>query len=344
VEAAKLALEDPEICYRAVELVARGRDRALAMDFLIEALARVASRQAALRAFGSRMPMMTRNEAQPALRRAVAERTGEALAGAALGLATTGEIHVEGLRAAVRSEDEKTRSEACLFLATVGPEAAPAAADLVAALDRYDRGPHHVAGMELTLSRRYAAAALGAIGPAARAHLPALREAAGSAGLLEPYYAVAIARIEGGLLAVLETGDTNRSVAWQALGFCGLAGVRELGQVIVLAEWNLREEAAHQLTQKGENAVLVATELLRHERKDVRVKAAWVLGTMGASDGVPALIQALKDRDTEVRMQAAWALGMIRSESALPALEELRKDEEMRQVAEEAIRRIRPAK
>jgi HEAT repeat protein len=334
MEAAKLALDDPELCGLAVSRLVRGQvDRAAAMDFLVEALGHPTARPAALRA----LDKIAAKEAQPVLRGAVAGRTGEARAGAALGLAKTGEKHVDGLLSALRSEHAESRIDACRYLATVGPEAAPAAKDLLALLDTRD---------DRTCS--LALAALGSIGPGAKELLPALREAAWGTQELGFHCAVAVARIEGDtgtLLAILE-GDEHGEVVLEALGLSGPAGARELGQLVVLAREDLRQQLADQLAEAGDGAVPVAIDLLRHEDGDVRVKAAWVLGKMGSKgrDAVPALIRALGDPETPVRAQAAHALGSIRSEEALPALEELRTDEQLKDVAEEAIRRIRKAR
>jgi adenylate cyclase len=73
--------------------------------------------------------------------------------------------------------------------------------------------------------------------------------------------------------------------------------------------------------------------------------SAMALESIGpeAAPAVPALIQALKDREGVVRQRAAIALGVIgpAAQDALPALQEAAKWDPVRPAAEEAIRKIR---
>ena len=66
---------------------------------------------------------------------------------------------------------------------------------------------------------------------------------------------------------------------------------------------------------------------------------------------VPALIQALKDKDNEwtVRQSAAWALGAmgLEAKDAVPALAEARRKDDVdavRKAADEALQRIQAAR
>ena len=82
-------------------------------------------------------------------------------------------------------------------------------------------------------------------------------------------------------------------------------------------------------------------EVLNHKDKDVRYRAAEVLGMIGsdAKGAVPALIETLKDRDKKMRSHAAQALGNI-SPAAIPALHRVSeedKDEGVRRHAREAV-------
>ena len=81
-----------------------------------------------------------------------------------------GPAAVPGLAAALKSDDPTTRSCAAAALGKLGPHAAAAVGDLIAALERDPR----------SAVRSTAAWALGAIGPAASAAVPALRKALGS--------------------------------------------------------------------------------------------------------------------------------------------------------------------
>ena len=82
---------------------------------------------------------------------------------------------------------------------------------------------------------------------------------------------------------------------------------------------------------------------------DVRYRrwAASALGHVGDRPGVvPALTEALKDKDSEVHCLAATSLGTIGppAEEAVPALTEAQKnaDDEMRQLIDEALSKICP--
>jgi HEAT repeat protein len=60
---------------------------------------------------------------------------------------------------------------------------------------------------------------------------------------------------------------------------------------------------------------------LRDDRFEVRVTAAFSLGTLHAAESVPALIDALRDSSSEVRQAAAISLGRIGGEAAWAGLE-----------------------
>jgi HEAT repeat protein len=55
--------------------------------------------------------------------------------------------------------------------------------------------------------------------------------------------------------------------------------------------------------------------LLKDPSPDVRRTAALSLGKIALSEAVPALVQALRDRDPVVRQHSAWALGSIGEEA-----------------------------
>ncbi len=102
-------------------------------------------------------------------------------------------------------------------------------------------------------------------------------------------------------------------------------------------------------------ALIVA--LKKDEDEEVRRNAATALGKIGPvaaknKDAVPALIIALKkDVDEEVRRNAAIALGKFgpaaaKNKDAVPALTEALKDEDedVREAAEEALKKIKAKK
>ena len=61
--------------------------------------------------------------------------------------------------------------------------------------------------------------------------------------------------------------------------------------------------------------------ILRAKRRGLLRNVAVALGNTKSREAVPALIQALDDRETLVRGHVAWALGQIGSPNAVGALE-----------------------
>jgi HEAT repeat protein len=92
-------------------------------------------------------------------------------------------------------------------------------------------------------------------------------------------------------------------------------------------EWGVRETAADALARIGPPALPALIDALRDRNPDVRNRAAQALARMGppAKPAVPELIVALHDSDWQVRRSAARALGQIgvAAEEAVPALIEV---------------------
>ena len=84
--------------------------------------------------------------------------------------------------------------------------------------------------------------------------------------------------------------------------------------------------ARGEVTEKDDAALFTevlgrATEALEHKESRVRHAAATTLGRMGqaARPAVPALLEALQDKDEDVRRQAAAAVQAIDPEAAKKA-------------------------
>ena len=92
------------------------------------------------------------------------------------------------------------------------------------------------------------------------------------------------------------------------------ASVREM------AAWSLAE-GEH--SASGSQALIAA---LHDSDNQVRLTAAWALGSVGNRNAADALAQALSDPSTEMRRRAAWALGNLDLKQAPPALINLLKD------------------
>ena len=78
---------------------------------------------------------------------------------------------------------------------------------------------------------------------------------------------------------------------------------------------------------------------LRDQKWFVRQAAAWVLGELGAKEGVPDLRAALRDQDSDVRQAAAEALGKLGAKEAVPDLRAALRDQDtlVRWAAAEAL-------
>ena len=103
------------------------------------------------------------------------------------------------------------------------------------------------------------------------------------------------------------------------------------------------EQAASALVAIGTPARDPLLRALAHPVWVARRNAAWALGASGASEAVPALIDALKDADPGVREQVAWALGAIRDPRAVDGLIGALKDQapQVRQQAAWALGALR---
>jgi HEAT repeat protein len=168
--------------------------------------------------------------------------------------------------------------------------------------------------------RIQAATALGRIGPDAKEAVPALAEAVDSADpVLRLEAAIALAHIGAdvpGLLPVLlevvhDRAHSSRARAIDALGDVACANASAGGGP---------SAPRASLT----NAVTPALVRILWEERPERIRAAEVLGRMGASakDAVPTLTNILKGSDPQLRIQAALALWKIdrRTKQAVPVL------------------------
>lgn len=96
--------------------------------------------------------------------------------------------------------------------------------------------------------------------------------------------------------------------------------LEDLFRQFVTGSRRARNQASEALAQVGPPAIPYLEKALRHERTDVREKAAFTLGRIGDSGAVVSLILALDDEKDVVRMAAAMALGQMGDDTAVPAL------------------------
>jgi beta-lactamase regulating signal transducer with metallopeptidase domain/HEAT repeat protein len=91
---------------------------------------------------------------------------------------------------------------------------------------------------------------------------------------------------------------------------------------------SVREMAAWSLAE-GDHSAAASQALiaaLHDSDNQVRLTAAWSLGSVGNRNAADALAQALSDPSSEMRKRAAWALGNLDLKQAPPALINLLKD------------------
>lgn len=110
----------------------------------------------------------------------------------------------------------------------------------------------------------------------------------------------------------------------------GVAAV-PLFNAILDEEPALHSEARGAFRALGDEGVKRLIRALNDGDKDVRCKAALVIGRTHMRSGVEALIGALRDEDWEVRVNAAWALGVLKDKRAVEPLIRARNDAEERE-------------
>ena len=109
--------------------------------------------------------------------------------------------------------------------------------------------------------------------------------------------------------------------------------------------WEVRERAATELGNIGDAAAVpnLLHALQDRESYHVRGKAAWALGQIGHTSAVSHLIKTVKEDDAAVRLPAVEALGNLRHESAVPQLIQTlqrEKDKKTRLATVEALGKI----
>jgi HEAT repeat protein len=180
-------------------------------------------------------------------------------------------------------------------------------------------------------ARRWAAASLGLMGPAAANAAPALlkalkddsfrvrRTAIDALNRVQPTAEVALAP----LAAVLRE-DTDPDVcrgAASALGRLGKAAEPELRKLLASRDDNVRYHAALATRELGPRAAPMARTLallLLHREDDLRGAASVALEGIGEA-ALPALKSALADKDADVRRAGALGLGVVGKPAAASA-------------------------
>ncbi len=267
-------------------------------------------------------------------------------------------LAVGTLRSTLTDPATAVRRQAALALGQIGPAAAPAAEDLIAALHDADEsvcchaaealarvnGPPRqtvTALIELLQApglptRTAAARALGALKseaadaipalmPLLKEHDEALRQAVAEAlGQMGELPEMAVQSLTNGL----SSHDTlERARTAEVLGSIGPAAAEvtsALADALEDSNDRVRAKAAQALGRIGEAGAEAVPQLVRALRDQdnwVSALAAEALGEMGdaAADAIPCLILSLRHMTPQVRANAAEALGKM-GDAARPAL------------------------
>ena len=102
-----------------------------------------------------------------------------------------------------------------------------------------------------------------------------------------------------------------------------------LSELKYMREGQSTVSAADKRNNAAQAAVPYLIRRLNDESPQVRIKAAYALGSIGNPTAVPALIDMLQDNSEDIRGAAAWALGLIGrpAQAAVPDLINMLKDE-----------------
>lgn len=129
---------------------------------------------------------------------------------------------------------------------------------------------------------------------------------------------------------------TTRLQAVRALSLMGAEAVPTL--ITALGDNGIGEYAGNALTEIGKPALPGLIRALHNEGSPLlQVKAADVLGRIGAAEAVPALKEAMKKQERSVSRASALALGKIKDDSAVVALVDALQYEDLRLIAVENL-------
>jgi HEAT repeat protein len=257
----------------------------------------------------------------------------------------------EAVAGLLKHEDPYVQYLAAGILRRMGPDGRPQAAALAEAM-----GSNHAQVCH------EAAAALGAIGPAAAeagpalrtALLDALRDQRGAAcGLITTTLAEidpeGIRHIVPRIAALLRHEDADlRYLAARTLGQTGVAGVPALVAVIGSDDARVAECARQSLAGMGADAARALADVLAEGDAPARLAATKILAEIGAEASVAtdALIRALRATDSRLVNSAAHALGAIGPAAARaigPLTAAAKADRKLAKTVRAAIRRIQPS-
>jgi HEAT repeat protein len=261
------------------------------------------------------------------------------------------EAAIPVLAALLKAREREIRRQAAAALGQIGPDAQDAVPALIKALQSDDQG---LATMALH--------ALNQIGPQAKTAVPALTKILKDGPSLDLRMAavrtvkdfgrearMAVPRL---LVMLKETAGPSRALVAEALG--EIATAEEAGRALVEAlrqadpgykDLFLHYHLSTALQRLGPEVIADLAKLLKEKNRGVRLKAVEILREFGpaAKPALPALLQALQDKDDAVAVavaEAVWHIGQRKETRAVLRRALKSKNSTVRQQAASILRQM----
>jgi RNA polymerase sigma factor (sigma-70 family) len=229
-------------------------------------------------------------------------------------LAGIGKDGVAALIGSLKAKDREARANAITALNEMGPEAKEAVPALIESLEEKDKD-----------FRLGAAYALGRIAPASQSAIPALIKLLQEDDI-RATAVDALARFREVAVPALSEALRDRHAKIRngaAVSLCLIPGqakqaIPGLIQAAADNNWSIHQNAEGALVQLGADAVPALVEALKDKDPVIRTASAQILGQIGpsaASSALPALARAMGDDNENVRKAAAKAYKRFPSQS-----------------------------
>jgi RNA polymerase sigma factor (sigma-70 family) len=242
----------------------------------------------------------------PALVGSLKDKVSDVPNAAAEALAFIGKDAVRTLQELLKGKDKELRKWAAVSLSGIGPEGKDAIPALIECLEDEDAS-----------LRGWAVGALGRMAPESKSAIPALikllrSDASRSSAVdaLNRFHELAVPVWRE---ALKDRDDKIRAAAAESLALIGGAAKGanpDLIRALADKDQEVRQRAGIALVRVGAEAVPALVEALKDKDPVIRAGSAQVLGEMGstvAASAVPALVKAMGDEDKRVREAAGWA-------------------------------------
>lgn len=144
------------------------------------------------------------------------------------------------------------------------------------------------------------------------------------------------------VIILSKTGENQHRIVEQMTISTGEPSLGSLFNDLHVEDPDIRKDAVVTLEglEDAGSIDLLINALLYDEDEDVKISAAYALGSVGTEVAIDSLGKALQDKDSEVRLSAVEALGDIGGVMSIHVLEGAltNEDEDVREMAAEIIR------